>query len=117
MQTYMAALKRILVGAPVETQESRPRALSPLRALPIFGASIVSAVVYAPDAVVEALREGGQTQAIPWMASGVVVIMLLLGAAYRNNVREFVDTRGDYGLVSRHLGARGGVLALSLIHI
>jgi hypothetical protein len=79
-------------------------------ALPVFGAGILSAVVYAPDAVVDALRRGAQQGAVPWMAGGVVLIMLLFGFAYRSNVRERPDALGDYGAVRDRLGSGAGVV-------
>jgi amino acid transporter len=44
------------------------------------------------------------------MALGVVVIMLVLGFAYRSNVLELGGQRGDYGVVSYRLGPRFGVV-------
>ncbi|WP_152648105.1 APC family permease [Demequina sediminicola] len=79
-------------------------------ALPVFGAGILSAVLYAPDAVVDALRRGSQQGAIPFMAVGVVLIMLLLGFAYRSNVHARPDSLGDYGLVRDVLGRKSGVV-------
>ncbi len=79
-------------------------------AIPFFGSGILSAVAYAPDALASSLRSGAQQGALPWMALGVVGIMLLLGFAYRSNVRELGGQRGDYGVVSYRLGPRFGVV-------
>ncbi|WP_284327120.1 hypothetical protein [Demequina litorisediminis] len=79
-------------------------------ALPVFGAGVLSAVAYAPDAVVDALRRGSQQGAIPFMALGVVGIMLLLALAYRSNLHARPDALGDYGLVRDVLGRRAGVV-------
>jgi len=71
---------------------------------------MISTAAYAPDAVLEALRGGGRSAAMPWIAGGVVVLMLLLGFAYRDNVRQRHDERADYGLVRERLGANAGVV-------
>jgi hypothetical protein len=79
-------------------------------ALAVFGASILSAVVYGPDAMIDALRLGAQQQAVPVMAAGVVFIMVLLGAAYASQVRAFPNERGDYGIVRDRVGRNAGVI-------
>lgn len=99
-----------MFGQPIATDALQPVVLRTRLALPVFGAGILSAVTYAPDAVVDALRHGSQQGAIPYMALGVVLIMLLLGFAYRSNVHARPDSLGDYGLVRDVLGRRAGVV-------
>ncbi|WP_144018547.1 APC family permease [Demequina sp. NBRC 110051] len=103
-------LRRLVFGAPVATDAAVPVTLRSRLALPVFGAGILSAVAYAPDAVVDALRRGSQQGAIPFMAVGVVAIMLLLAAAYRSNIHARPDDLGDYGLVRDVLGRGAGVV-------
>lgn len=110
MRQFLGRLKGIVFGRPVATDRARPTILRTRLALPVFGAGIVSAVAYAPDAVLDALRRGSQQGAMLTMAIGVLAILLLLGFAYRSNVHERPDERGDYGLVRDKLGAQAGVL-------
>ncbi len=86
-------------------------------ALPVFGAGVVSAVAYGPDAVVDALRSGAQQDAIPFMAGGVVFILVLIGSAYASQVRAFPHERGDYGVVRDRLGQRFGMITGSSLLI
>jgi len=110
VRRILEGLRRLLFGQPIATDALRTVTLRTRLALPVFGAGILSAVAYAPDAVVDALRRGGQTGAIPYMAVGVVIIMLLLGFAYRSNVRARPDGLGDYGTVRDLLGRKMGVV-------
>ena len=110
MRRILEGLRRLLFGQPIATDALTPVTLRTRLALPVFGAGILSAVAYAPDAVVDALRRGSQQGAIPYMAGGVVLIMLLLGFAYRANVRARPDGLGDYGTVRDLLGSRWGVV-------
>lgn len=103
-------MRRLVFGQPIATDAVVPVTLRTRLALPVFGAGILSAVLYAPDAVVDALRRGSQQGAIPYMALGVVLIMVLLGLAYRSNVHARPDSLGDYGLVRDVLGRRAGVV-------
>lgn len=110
MQRFIDRVKLFVFGAPVATDVAKPQTLRTRLALPVFGAGVLSAVAYGPDAVVEALRSGGQQSAIPAMALGSVVILALLGAAYASQVRAFPHERGDYGVVRDRLGPRFGMV-------
>ncbi|WP_161794576.1 APC family permease [Demequina globuliformis] len=110
MRRVLQKLRRLVFGQPIATDAVVPVTLRTRLALPVFGAGVLSAVTYAPDAVVDALRHGSQQGAIPYMALGVVLIMLLLGFAYRSNVHARPDSLGDYGLVRDVLGRRSGVV-------
>lgn len=115
VRPFPERLKGIVFGRPIATDRARPVILRTRLALPVFGAGIVSAVAYAPDAVLDALRRGSQQGAMLAMATGVLVILLLLGFAYRSNVHQRPDERGDYGLVRDKLGAQSGVITGSAL--
>ncbi|WP_169816432.1 APC family permease [Demequina soli] len=104
MRRFLESLKLLVFGRPIATGRAQKAVFKTRLALPVFGASLLSTVAYAPDAVVDALRKGGVQSTLPLMAGGVVAIMILLGFAYRSNVRKRPDERGDYGLVSDKLG-------------
>ncbi|WP_169747718.1 APC family permease [Demequina subtropica] len=110
MRRFLATLKLLVFGRPIATGRIQRAQLRSRLALPVFGASLLSTVTYAPDAVVDALRKGGVQSTLPLMALGVVAIMLLLGFAYRSNVRKRPDARGDYGLVSDKLGPEAALV-------
>ncbi len=110
MAKPLERLRRFAFGPPIATDSSAAVPLRTRLALPVFGAGILSTVAYAPDAVVDALRQGGQHGAIPYLAGAVVLIMLLLGFAYRSNVRTRPDALGDYGAVRDLLGRRAGMV-------
>lgn len=110
MRPFLERLKGIVFGRPIATDRARPMILRTRLALPIFGAGIVSAVAYAPDAVLDALRRGSQQGAMLAMATGVLAILLLLGFAYRSNVNERPDELGDYGLVRDKVSSQAGVI-------
>ena len=121
MRSFLQGLNRFVFGPPIATDSAAPVPLRTRLALPVFGAGLLSTVAYAPDAVVDALRTGGQQHAIPYLAGTIVLIMLLLGFAYRSNVRARTsDTStaaglGDYGTVRDLLGRRAGMVTGSAL--
>ncbi|WP_172657688.1 APC family permease [Demequina rhizosphaerae] len=110
MRGFLEGLKLLVFGRPIATERAQRVGLKTRLALPVFGASLLSTVAYAPDAVVDALRKGGVQSTLPVMALAVVAIMVLLGFAYRSNVRKRPDERGDYGLVSDKLGPTAALI-------
>lgn len=110
MRRLAVRLKTAFLGAPIATESARPVAIRSRVAVFVFGIGMLSTVAYAPDAVVSALRNGGRISAMPFIAGGVVLVMLLLGFAYRDNVRVRPDGRADYGLVREKLGANAGLV-------
>lgn len=115
MRPFLPRLKRFAFGAPIATDSTAPVPLRTRLALPVFGAGLLSTVAYAPDAVVEALRIGGQQHAIPYLAGAIVLIMIVLGFAYRSNVRARSGGLGDYGTVRDLLGRRAGMVTGSAL--
>lgn len=110
MARFLTRARVLVFGRPIATDRERKLALSTTLALPVFGAGLLSTVAYAPDGVLDALRKGGLTAALPWMAAGVCAIMILLGFAYRSTVRKRPDERGDYGTVRDRLSPEAGVI-------
>ncbi len=105
MQRFSERLKRIVMGAPVSSDLNKPSTLRTRLALPVFGAGVLAAVAYGPDAVLDALRRGEVLSAAPLIAAGTVALLLLLGLAFSSQVRAFPHERGDYGVVKDKLGA------------
>jgi len=110
VQRFLERLKLLVFGRPIATERVQRSALKTRLALPVFGVGLLSAVAYAPDAVIDALRKGAVQSTLPIMALGVVGIMVLLGFAYRSNVRKRTDERGDYGIVRDGLGPNAGLV-------
>jgi len=110
VRTFLTRVKTAILGAPIATESARPVVMRTRVAFAVFGIGMLSSAAYAPDAVIDALRSGGLTAATPWVAGGVVLLMVLLGFAYRDNVRQRHDERADYGLVREKLGATAGLV-------
>lgn len=110
MQRFSERVKRLVLGAPIASDLAKSQTMGTRLALPVFGSGVLAAVVFGPDALMDALRRGYQQEHAPLMAAGTVVLMLLLALAYSSQVRAFPHERGDYGIVRDKLGPRYGMV-------
>jgi amino acid transporter len=81
-------------------------------ALPVFASDPLSSVAYAPDEIFLTLGLAGGALALTgsWkVALAVVVVMVVVVASYRQNVRAYPSGGGDYEVATVNLGPRAGV--------
>jgi amino acid transporter len=81
-------------------------------ALPVFASDALSSVAYAPDEILLTLGLAGGALAVThsWqIALAVVVVMAVVIASYRQNVRAYPSGGGDYEVASVNLGPRAGL--------
>ncbi|MFC8450097.1 APC family permease [Kitasatospora sp. NPDC057223] len=87
-------------------------------ALPIFASDPLSSVAYATQEILLVLTVGGTAflYLTPWVAAGVVALMVVVVASYRQVVHAYPSGGGSYEVVSRNLGPKSGlVVAASLL--
>ncbi|MGA8980279.1 MAG: APC family permease [Pedococcus sp.] len=87
-------------------------------ALPVFASDALSSVAYAPDEIFLTLGLAGGALALTnsWMiALGVVVVMLVVVASYRQNVHAYPSGGGDYEVASTNLGPKAGLTVASAL--
>ena len=111
MSDIVDAAKRLLVGRP-KRSESLGHTLLPKRiALPVFASDALSSVAYAPDEILLTLSLAGIAAVAfsPWVGLAVVVVLLIVVASYRQNVRAYPSGGGDYEVATTNLGPTAGV--------
>jgi len=87
-------------------------------ALPIFASDALSSVAYAPDEILLTLGMAGGAFVTThsWqIAVGVVLVMLVVVASYRQNVHAYPSGGGDYEVATVNLGPRAGVTVASAL--
>ncbi len=117
MSDIADAAKRLLLGRPVRSG-SRGQTFLPKRvALPVFASDALSSMAYAPDEILLMLAVAGlaATTVSPWVGLGVVVVLLVVVASYRQNVRAYPSGGGDYEVATTNLGPTAGVGAASAL--
>lgn len=81
-------------------------------ALPVFASDALSSVAYAPDEIFLTLGFAGGALALTqsWkIALVVVLVMAVVIASYRQNVRAYPSGGGDYEVASVNLGPKAGL--------
>jgi len=112
-------LKRLLIGRPFRSDSMQHTLLSKRIALPVFASDALSSVAYAPDEILLTLSVGGAAfyAYSPWIALGVVVVMLTVVASYRQNVHAYPSGGGDYEVATVNLGPRFGLVVASALMV
>ncbi|WP_371478927.1 APC family permease [Kitasatospora sp. NBC_00315] len=112
------ALKRLVIGRAMRSEELGETLLPKRLALPIFASDPLSSVAYATQEILLVLTVGGTAflYLTPWVAAGVVALMAVVVMSYRQVVHAYPSGGGSYEVVSKNLGPNSGlVVAASLL--
>ncbi|GGV06688.1 amino acid transporter [Actinomadura cremea] len=109
--------KRLLLGRALQSRQQHEQLLPKRIALPVFASDALSSVAYAPQEILLALGAGGLVMYgyTPWVAAGVLVILLTVVASYRQNVRAYQSGGGDFEVATTNLGGNWGVVVASAL--
>ena len=113
-----SVLKRVLLGRKMSSDRLHETLLPKRLALPIFASDALSSVAYAPDEILIMLGlAGGAFAAIhSWqIALGVITVMGIVVASYRQNVHAYPSGGGDYEVATVNLGPKAGLTVASAL--
>jgi amino acid transporter len=105
-------VKRVILGRAMRSDNLGETLLPKRLALPVFASDALSSVAYAPDEIFLTLGLAGGALALThsWeTALAVVVVMAVVIASYRQNVRAYPSGGGDYEVASVNLGPKAGL--------
>lgn len=111
-------IKRVLVGRAMRSDHLGETLLPKKLALPVFASDALSSVAYAPDEILLTLGLAGGVLAMThsWpVALGVVAVMAVVVASYRQNVHAYPSGGGDYEVASTNLGRKAGLTVASAL--
>ncbi len=110
-------LKRGFVGRPLGSDRLGETLLPKRLALPVFASDALSSVSYATEEILLVLSLGGLAyyHFTPWVAVGVVVLMLTVVTSYRQNVHAYPSGGGDYEVATTNLGPKVGLVVGSAL--
>jgi amino acid transporter len=112
------AVKRLLIGRALPTENLRETLLPKRLALPVFASDPLSSVAYATQEILLVLTLGGLAylHLAKWAAAAVVALMAVVVLSYRQVVQAYPSGGGSYEVVSTNLGPSAGlVVAASLL--
>ena len=109
--------KRLLIGRKLSSTQLGETLLPKRIALPVFASDALSSVAYAPDEILITLSLAGLAgYAFSWkIAILVAVVMLVVVASYRQNVRAYPSGGGDYEVATVNLGPNAGLTVASAL--
>ncbi|MDN3494984.1 APC family permease [Planococcus sp. APC 4015] len=109
--------KRLILGDPLTSEMLDDQLLPKKRALPIFASDALSSVAYAPQELLMILLIGGTAFLAfsPWVAAGVVVLLIVVVASYRQLIKAYPSGGGDYEVARKNLGEGPGVVVAAAL--
>jgi amino acid transporter len=106
-------VKRALIGPPLRSSAAGHQRMRNLVALPVLGSDLFASVSYGPEAMLAVLVLAGTRGldlALP-LAGVLIVLMLAVGASYRQTLAAYPSGAGSYVVAGDNLGQRAGVTA------
>ncbi len=117
MSKVSTAARRLLLGRPFRSDRLGNTLLPKRVALPVFASDALSSVAYAPEQVLLVLSVAGLSAyaLAPWVGVAVALVMLVVVASYRQNVRAYPSGGGDYEVVTTNIGPAAGLTVASAL--
>ncbi|MDP9219907.1 MAG: APC family permease [Actinomycetota bacterium] len=109
--------KRILLGRRVRSDRLGETLLPKYLALPVFCSDPLSSVAYATEQIVLVLGLGGLAllHLTGWVAVGVVALMVIVVASYRQTCHAYPNGGGAYAVSRANLGPTAALVAASAL--
>jgi amino acid transporter len=109
--------KRLVLGRPVRSDRAGESLLPKRLALPIFASDALSSVAYATQEILIILTLGGLAYLYlaPWLAVGVVVLLVTVVLSYRQVVHAYPSGGGDYEVAMKNHGQFAALVVASAL--
>src|SRR4051794_17202935 len=109
--------KRLVLGRPVRSDRLGESLLPKRLALPIFASDALSSVAYATQEILIILTLGGTAYLYlaPWLAAGVVVLLVTVVLSYRQGGHAYPSGGGDYEVAMKNHGQFAALVVASAL--
>lgn len=113
------AVKRVLVGRPLETAEEIHERLSKVKGLAVFGSDAISSSTYATEATLVILMvAGNHALGVTFYTSLAVGVMFaVIAFSYRQTIHAYPQGGGSYRVSRENLGTVAGLIAAAALLI
>src|SRR3989441_129742 len=111
------AIKRILVGKPLETLHLDSERLSKVTGLAVLSSDALSSVAYATEAMLLVLMAAGPPGTAHALAVGgfIILLLVIVVASYRQTVHAYPQGGGAYYVAKENLGTTFGLVAAAAL--
>lgn len=111
--SFLAALKRALVGKPIATKHAHHERLPKIFALPVFASDALSSVAYASEEILGVLVLGGMMGFYKLVPISLCLIVLLWTVvfSYYQTINAYPMGGGSYRVSSENIGSIAGRIA------
>ena len=109
----LSRLKRLFVGSPLPTAQSRHERLARSTALAVFASDALSSVAYATEEILLVLVLAGTaalSYSIP-ISIAIAVLIAIVVSSYRQTIRAYPQGGGAYIVSKDNLGVPAGLVA------
>ena len=106
-------LKRFMIGQPLTTAAADHERLSNKKALAVLSSDALSSVAYASEEILRVLLIAGLgalSLSLP-IGAGIVVLLLIVGASYRQTIKAYPHGGGSYIVAKDNLGETPALVA------
>jgi amino acid transporter len=109
--------KRLVLGRPVRSDRLGESLLPKRYALPIFASDPLSSVAYATQEILIVLTLAGTAflYLAPWLAVGVVLLLVTVVLSYRQVVHAYPSGGGDYEVAMKNHGQFAALVVASAL--
>ncbi|MGE5265672.1 MAG: APC family permease [Acidobacteriota bacterium] len=113
------AIKRVLIGRPLETAEEIHQRLTKVKALAVFGSDAISSSAYATEAALVILMAAGNgaLNISFYTALAIALLLSMVAFSYRQTVYAYPHGGGSYNVSRENLGQLPGLVAASALLI
>src|ERR687883_1581669 len=111
------AIKRLLVGKALRTEQAAHERLSKKTALAVFSSDALSSTAYATEEILLVLAAAvafGQRDAFRYVVPvsfGIAALLVIVATSYRQTIHAYPSGGGAYIVAKENLGTNAGLVA------
>ncbi|MEP6774331.1 MAG: APC family permease, partial [Chloroflexota bacterium] len=120
---FLAPIKRVLIGAPLSTEQSAHERLTKVKALAVLSSDALSSVAYATEEILRVLigvtlvgAASAYSYTLP-IAMAVMLLLAIVASSYRQTIAAYPRGGGSYIVAKDNLGTLAGLTAAASILI
>ncbi|HEX5450891.1 MAG TPA: hypothetical protein VFW86_00750, partial [Candidatus Limnocylindrales bacterium] len=113
------AVRHVLIGAPLATEEEVNERLSKKKALAIFSSDAISSSAYATEEILSVLVLAGVSALFwsLWVAAAIVVMLAIVSTSYRQVGYAHPKGGGSYAVGRANLGTLAALVAAAAVSV